>query len=96
MKLQELANVKLYKIHKHGGFCTDKEGFVETITNAMYLPSSQLYALIWQIDDGWYSPGLYAFFMEFINIGPVYIREWAGGVWSGGKSLNREEIRHKE
>ena len=38
------------------------------------------------------------FFMEFINIGPVYIRGWAGGVWGwvgGGKSLNKEEIRHK-
>ena len=31
------------------------------------------------------------FFMESINIGPVYIR---GGV-SGGKSLNKEEIQHK-
>ena len=38
------------------------------------------------------------FFMEFINIGPVYIRGWAGGAWGGvggGKSLNKEEIRHK-
>ena len=46
--------------------------------------------------------------MEFINIGPVYIRGRAGGVrvWGGregrgggvggGKSLFKEEIRHKE
>ena len=34
------------------------------------------------------------FSMEFINIGSVYIREWAGGVWGGvggGKSINKEE-----
>ena len=30
------------------------------------------------------------FFMEFINIGPVYIR---GGGLGDGKSLNKEEIR---
>ena len=37
------------------------------------------------------------FLMEFIIIGPVYIRGWAGGArgW-GGKSLIKEEIRHKE
>ena len=42
------------------------------------------------------------FFMEFINIGPVYyIRGWVGGerggCMGGGKSLslNKEEIRHK-
>ena len=38
------------------------------------------------------------FFMEFINIGPVYIRGWAGGAWGGvgdGKSLIKEEKRHK-
>ena len=43
--------------------------------------------------------------MEFINIGPVYIRGWAGGAWEweghgggmgGGKSLIKEETRHKE
>ena len=38
------------------------------------------------------------FLMEFINIGPVYIREWVGG-WrggvGGGKSLIKEERRHK-
>ena len=30
--------------------------------------------------------------MEFINIGPVYIRGWAGGVWGWGgwgKKLNQ-------
>ena len=43
------------------------------------------------------------FFMEFINIGPVYIRGWAGGTqgWGGreghkggvggGKSLSKEK-----
>ena len=39
------------------------------------------------------------FLLEFINIGPVYIRGWAGGARggvSGGKSLIKEEIRHKE
>ena len=37
------------------------------------------------------------FLMEFINIGPVYIRGWAGGGGvGGGKSLSKEEIRHKE
>ena len=39
------------------------------------------------------------FVMEFINIGPVYIRGWAGGARGGvggGKSLIKEEIRHKE
>ena len=36
--------------------------------------------------------------MEFINIGPVYIRGWAGGRGGGeggGKSLIKEERRHK-
>ena len=43
--------------------------------------------------------------MEFINIGPVYIRGWVGGAWGGreghgggvggGKSLIKEERRHK-
>ena len=46
------------------------------------------------------------FLMEFINIGPVYIRGWVGGArggWEGrgggvggGKGLIKEEIRHKE
>ena len=34
------------------------------------------------------------FFMDFINIGSVYIRGWAGGVQGGvggGKSLNKEK-----
>ena len=38
----------------------------------------------------------YNFFMEFINIGPVYIRGWVGGAWGGvggGKSLIKEERR---
>ena len=36
------------------------------------------------------------FLMEFINIGPVYIRGWAGGARGGvggGKSLIKEERR---
>ena len=36
---------------------------------------------------------LTSFFMEFINIGPAYIRGWVGGVQGGvggGKSLNKE------
>jgi len=38
------------------------------------------------------------FLMEFINIGPVYIRGWVGGARGGvggGKSLIKEERRHK-
>ena len=37
------------------------------------------------------------FFMEFINIGPVYIRGVGGGGGGvgGGKSLIKEERRHK-
>ena len=38
------------------------------------------------------------FFMEFINIGPVYIRggrEGLGGEVGGGKSLNKEGRRYK-
>ena len=38
------------------------------------------------------------FLMEFINIGPVYIRGWVGGHGGGvggGKSLIKEERRHK-
>ena len=34
-----------------------------------------------QVDKGWFWPVFYDFCMEFINIGPVYIREWVGGVW---------------
>ena len=37
------------------------------------------------------------FFMEFINIEPVYIRGWVGGARGGvggGNSLIREERRH--
>ena len=39
------------------------------------------------------------FLMEFINIGPVYIRGWRegrGGGVGGGKSLIKEEIRHED
>ena len=49
-------------------------------------------------------PGFRQFFtiflMEFISIGPVYIigdgREGRRGGVGGGKSLIKEEIRHKE
>ena len=38
-----------------------------------------------QVDNGWFSPVFTIFLMEFINIGPVYIRGWAGGArgWGG-------------
>ena len=42
---------------------------------------------------------LMIFLLEFINIGPVYIKGWGegcGGGVGGGKSLIKEEIRHKE
>ena len=39
--------------------------------------------LIWQANDGWFSPVFDDFFMEFINIGPVYIRGWVGGARGG-------------
>ena len=57
------------------------------------------FSVTWQVDDDWFSPVLYDFLMEFINIGPVYIREWVGGARGGvggGKSFNKEEIRYKE
>ena len=48
--------------------------------------------------NGWFSAVFYDFLMEFINIGPVYIRggqEGCGGGVGGGKSLIKEEGRHK-
>ena len=45
-----------------------------------------------------FRPVLIIFSMEFINIGPVYIRggrEGHGGGVGGGKILNKEERRHK-
>ena len=45
-----------------------------------------------QVDNGWFLPVFYDFLMEFINIGPVYIRGWVGGVrggMDGGKSFNQ-------
>ena len=41
--------------------------------------------LTWQVDNGWFSPLLDDFSMDLINIGPAYIRGWAGGVqgWDG-------------
>ena len=38
------------------------------------------------------------FLMEFINIGPVYIRRWAGGARGGvggGKSLIKEDTNSR-
>ena len=50
--------------------------------------------LTWQVNNGWFLPVFDGFFMEFINIGPVYIRGWMGGAWGGigggDKSLNKE------
>ena len=34
-----------------------------------------------QVDNDWFLPGFGNFFMEFINIGPVYIRGWGGQWW---------------
>ena len=51
-----------------------------------------------QVDNGWFSPVFYNFLMEFINIGPVYIRGGQEGRRGGvgcGKSLIKEERRHK-
>ena len=42
-----------------------------------------------QVDNGWFSPVFYDFLMEFINIGPVYIRGWAGGARGWWKTLNQ-------
>ena len=49
--------------------------------------------LTWQVDNDWVLPIFDDFFMEFVNIGPAYMRGWVGGAWgrvSGGKSLNKE------
>ena len=46
-----------------------------------------------------FCPLLTIYFMKFINIGPAYIRGWAGGAQVGvgaGKSLNKEARGHKE
>ena len=51
-----------------------------------------------QVGNGWFSPVFYDFLTEFINIGLVYIRGWGGGAQNGvggGKSLIKEERRHK-
>ena len=40
--------------------------------------------LTWLVDNGWLSPVFDEFFMEFINIGPAYIRDWVGGAWGFG------------
>ena len=73
-----------------------------TIAIHCYLASCQL---TWQVVNGWFLPVFDDFFMEFINIRPAYIRGWVVG-WvgggggcrgkvGGGKSLNKEERRHK-
>ena len=41
---------------------------------------------------GWFSPVFDDFFMEFINIGPVYIKGWTGGCGGsvgGGKQKSK-------
>ena len=46
--------------------------------------------LTWQVDNGWFFPAIDDFFMEFINIGPAYIKEWVGeaqGGMGGDKNL---------
>ena len=46
------------------------------------------------MDNGWFL-AVYNFFMEFINMGPVYIRGGQEGRRvgvGGGKSLNKEEM----
>ena len=58
---------------------------------------SYLLQLNWQVDNGWFLPVL-VFFMEFINIVPVYVRgglEGCRGGVDGGKSLNKEAKGHK-
>ena len=37
-----------------------------------------------QVDNGWFSPVFTIFLMEFISIGPVYIRGRAGDVQGVG------------
>ena len=54
--------------------------------------------LTWHVDDGWFLPVFDDFFMDFINIGPAWIRgvrEECGDGVSGGKSLNKEARWHK-
>ena len=46
--------------------------------------NNYLLELTWQTDNGWYSPVFDDFFIEFINIRPVYIREWVGWAWGWG------------
>ena len=51
--------------------------------------------LTWQVDNGWFLPVFGIFFMDFINIGPVYIREWVGGAWSWGEWWQKFKQRSK-
>ena len=46
--------------------------------------------LTWQVG---FSPVLDDFFMEFINIGPMYINGWVGGVWGwDGQEWHRDGV----
>ena len=40
--------------------------------------------LTWQLDNGRFLLVFDDFFMEFINIGPVYRKGWVGGAWGWG------------
>ena len=44
-----------------------------------------LLAFVWQVDNGGFSILFDDLFMEFVNIGPAYIRGWVGGAlgWGG-------------
>ena len=49
------------------------------------------------VDNGWFLP-VFDFFIEFIDIGPAYVRggqEGHRGGVGGGKSLNKESRWHK-
>ena len=47
--------------------------------------------LTWHVDNGWFLPVLKIFFMEFINIGPAYMRRWAGGGWVVAKAKTKKQ-----
>ena len=51
--------------------------------------------LPWQLDNGWFLPVFDNFFVEFINMGPVYIREWVGRAWGWGGWWQRLKQRSK-
>ena len=53
------------------------ESFIEHNNTSHLLVFVQL---TWQVGNGWFLAVFMIFFMEFINIGPVYIRGWVGWV----------------